>query len=183
MLKYPSRSEIWGRFAEVHKPLDGRPRSSSLPSSPVLPAELPGSFPTIPEADVGPATPTTATMRSALSGNAQSPSVISKPSLSRVPLSRKRLSENSLQRRSKSRPNLIASPSHESTDSKLTTCSVSTTGGNASSSDSLKARVGRESVLQSSPLNLESQSRRESVSVSRGDEVSSVCLSTRAVLI
>ncbi|KAF2794990.1 hypothetical protein K505DRAFT_374250 [Melanomma pulvis-pyrius CBS 109.77] len=143
--------------AEIHKPLPSRPRSASLPS-PTLPVELPGSillenqgFPSPP----GAGSATRNTMRSVRSGSALSASVATKPSPSKVPQHKKSLSEAnaSLQRRSKSRPSLITSPS--STDSKLTTCSVSTNGGRTSSSDSTKARVSAEKPLQPSPLIVE----------------------------
>jgi hypothetical protein len=164
--------------AEIHKPLPSRPRSLSLPSTPELPAkspvELPGSillenqgFPSEPAA--GSAARSSPTMRSARSGNSLSSSA-AKPTPSKVPRHQRSFSETSLQRRSKSKPNLITSPS--STESKITTCSVSTVEGHASSSDSTKACVGAEKLLQPSPLIVEGKPWRKG---NPRDEVSTVC--------
>ncbi|KAF2175593.1 hypothetical protein K469DRAFT_702118 [Zopfia rhizophila CBS 207.26] len=167
MLRSPAMSaSVCPGSAEIHKPLPSRPRSISLPSTPeLLPAELPGSIlldnqglPSPPVAGSA----THSTMRSVRSGNSLSSSAASKPSPSKahtwVPQHKKSLSEVSLQRGSKSRPNLI-SPS--STDSKITTCSVSTNGGQTSSSDSMKAQVGAEKALQLSPLIVEGKTWRK----------------------
>jgi hypothetical protein len=122
----------------------------SLPPSPALPAELPGDFPvdeqshtSTPPPDVlSISSPTSAvlsvrSMFSLSSGNAKS----SGPT--RVPQHRK--SANDLQRRSKSRPSLIASPS--STDSRITTCSA-VSGDIASSANSTKARIGPDTIVE-----------------------------------
>ncbi|KAF2278474.1 uncharacterized protein EI97DRAFT_255805 [Westerdykella ornata] len=149
--------------AEIHKPLPSRPRSVSMPSTPELPIELPGSillenqgFPLQRAAHL--AAPGPSTMRPARSEHPSSSSATPlRPSSSRVPQHKKTFSEASLQRRSKSKPNLITSPS--STDSKITACSVSTNGGHASSNESTKARVGLERCsLQPSPLIIERKS-------------------------
>ncbi|KAF2679079.1 hypothetical protein K458DRAFT_422507 [Lentithecium fluviatile CBS 122367] len=141
--------------ASLHKPLPSRPRSMSLPSTPE-PVELPGSI--LLENQGFPSPSPVAgsignTMRSVRSGNALSSSTTAKPIPSKVPQHKKSLSDASLQRRSKSRPNLVTSPS---TDSKLTTCSVSTTNGDqANSADSSRAHVGADRPLQPSPLIVE----------------------------
>ncbi|KAF2730438.1 hypothetical protein EJ04DRAFT_579840 [Polyplosphaeria fusca] len=149
------------KCAEIHKPLPSRPRSASLPSSPNVPVELPGSillenqgFPSPPVAGAA----TRDTMRSVRSGNSLSSIAAAKPSPSKVPQHKKSLSEVSAQRRSKSRPSLV-SPS--STDSKLTTCSVSSNGGHTSGADSTRARVGADK-LQPSPVIVEGQPWRKS---------------------
>ncbi|KAF2263517.1 hypothetical protein CC78DRAFT_271311 [Lojkania enalia] len=163
MLRSPALSATFcPRSAAIHKPLPSRPRSVSLPSTPNVPVELPGSilqenqgFPSLPVAGSA----TQPTMRSVRSGNSLSSSAATKPSPSKVQ-HKKSLSEASLQRRSKSRPNLVTSPS--STDSKLTTCSVSTNGGQTSSSDSTNARVGADNLLQPSPVIVEGKPWRKS---------------------
>ncbi|KAF2121872.1 hypothetical protein BDV96DRAFT_593831 [Lophiotrema nucula] len=177
MLRSPALSAtICTRSAEIHKPLPSRPRSVSLPSTPNPPVEaveLPGSillenqgFPSPPVA--GPAADT---MRSVRSGNSLGSSVAAKSTPSKVPQHKKSSTEISLQRRSKSRPSLVASPS--STDSKLTTCSVSTNGARTSSSESTKAQVGADKPLQPSPVILEGQQWRTSgePSSARRDEL------------
>ncbi|KAF2870981.1 hypothetical protein BDV95DRAFT_573005 [Massariosphaeria phaeospora] len=181
----PSSATVCPGSASIHKPLPSRPRSMSLPSTPDLPAELPGSLlledqelpgsillenqglPLSP----GPGSATRDTMRPVRSGNSLSLS----SNFAAKPQHKKSLSETSLQRarQSKSRPNLITSPS--STDSKLTACSMSTNGGQTSSNDSTKTRVGADKLLQPSPLIVESQSWRRSGGErsNRQDETSS----------
>ncbi|ORY12729.1 hypothetical protein BCR34DRAFT_288122 [Clohesyomyces aquaticus] len=161
MLRSPAlNASACPRSAEIHKPLPGRPRSVSLPTTPVLPAELPGSillenqgFPSPPVAGAA----TRSTMRSVRSGNALSSSAAGPKTPSRshagMPQHKKSFSETNIHRRSKSKPNLLISPS--STDSKLTTCSVSTNGGQTSGTDSTRARVGDEKQLQPAPLIIE----------------------------
>lgn len=160
MLRSPALSAgVCPRSAEIHKPLPSRPRSISMPSTPEPPVELPGSillenqgFPSPFVADT--ATRGATTMKTARSGTSLNSSAAAvKPVPSRVPQHKKSLSEAGLYRRSKSKPNLITSPS--STDSKLTACSVSTNGGHTSSNDSTKARVGAEKLLEPSPVILE----------------------------
>lgn len=169
--------------ASIHKPLPSRPRSVSLPSTPDLPAELPGSIllenQGFPSSQPVAGSATRSTMRSVRSGNSLSSNATAKPSPSKVSLHKKSLSEANLQtqRRSKSRPSLITSPS--STDSKLTTCSASTNGGPTSSAESTKARVGAEKLLQPAPLIVEGKPWKRSggeSSSSRRDEVSTICL-------
>ena len=181
MLRSPALSAtVCPRSAEIHKPLPSRPRSVSFPSVPDLPIELPGSillenqgFPSPPAA--GSAARSTCTMRSARSSSTLSSNAAVKPSPSKVPQHKRSFSETSLKRQSKSRPSLIKSPS--STDSKLTTCSVSTNGGQTSSSDSTKARVGAEKLSQPAPLIVEGKPWRKSGSENSNhrDEVSAVC--------
>ncbi|KAF2470306.1 uncharacterized protein BDR25DRAFT_343082 [Lindgomyces ingoldianus] len=161
MLRSPALSATaCPRSAEIHKPLPSRPRSISLPSTPELPVELPGSillenqgFPSPPVAGAA----TRSTMRSVRSGNSLSSSAAGPKTPSKahagVPRHKKSLSETNIQRRSKSKPNLLTSPS--STDSKLTTCSVSSNGGQTSSNDSTRARVGEDVQLQPAPLIIE----------------------------
>jgi hypothetical protein len=167
---------------EIHKPLPRRPRSVSLPSSPTLPVELPGSillenqgFPSTPDAGSA----TRSTMRPTRSVNSLSANVAAKPSPSKVPLRHRRSSSEAnvnLQRRSKSRPSLM-SPS--STDGKIATCSVSTNRARASSSESIRARIGAEKPLQPSPLAVEGKpwdnTGGERPTISRQDEVSTNC--------
>ena len=167
---------------EIHKPLPSRPRSVSLPSSPTLPVELPGSillenqgFPSSPDAGSA----TRSTMRPTRSVNSLSTSVAAKPSPSKVPLRHRKSSSEAntnIQRRSRSRPSLM-SPS--STDGRIATCSVSANGGRTSSSESVKARIGAEKPLQSSPLAVEGRpwdsTGGERPEISRQDEVSANC--------
>lgn len=121
----------------------------SFPPSPALPAELPGSIlldnqgysapPTPPlDAESVPTSAVTSvrSMFSLSSGN-------TKTGPSKVPQHRK--SANDLQKRSKSRPSLLASPS--STDSRFTTCSA-VSGDNASSANSTKTRIGPETIVE-----------------------------------
>ncbi|KAF1956529.1 hypothetical protein CC80DRAFT_59693 [Byssothecium circinans] len=137
----------------IHKPLPSRPRSVSLPSTPNLPVELPGSillenqgFPSPPPV-AGPISATFGTMRSVRSGSALNTSA--RPSPSKVPHHKKSLSEASLKGHAKSRNSLLTL---QSNDSRLTTCSEkNTNGGPTSSSDSIKASIGLE-ALQPSPL-------------------------------
>ncbi|CAO2656324.1 Nn.00g051270.m01.CDS01 [Neocucurbitaria sp. VM-36] len=195
----PSAAACTGT-ASLQKPLPSRPRSISAPSTPDLPAELPGSllqdnqgFPSrsspinavptrpisqtirrgthppdksfedegdslnilnlVPEPlthakSVPNMSARNSTMRSVRSGNALNSSAAAKPSPLKVQ-HKKSLSETSSRRRSK--PNLVTSPS--STDSKLTTYSVSTSGD--SSTNSTKARSGAAKSLQPSPLIVE----------------------------
>jgi hypothetical protein len=181
MLRSPALSAtVCPRSAELHKPLPSRPRSVSLPSVPDLPVELPGSillenqgFPSPPAA--GSAARSTCTMSSARSSSTLSTSAAVKPSPSKVPQHKRSFSEANLKRQSRSRPNLIKSSS--STDSKLTTCSVSTNGGQTSSSESTKARVGAEKLLQPSPLIVEGKPWRKSPGENSNhrDEVSTIC--------
>ena len=182
MLRSPALSATaCPRSSSIHKPLPtvpGRPRSVSLPSTPDLPAELPGSlllenqgYPDPPVA--GPAD--RSTMRSVRSGTSLRTSVPPRPTPSKVPQHKTSLSEANLKRRSRSRPSLL-SPS--STDSRLTTCSVSSTnGGPSSSAESTKARVGADRLQQPSPLALEGQpwTRNSGESSIRRDEVSTDC--------
>lgn len=171
MLRSPAlTATICPRTATIHKPLPSRPRSQSLPATPDLPAELPGSIlqenqglPTSPVAG-----PARHTMRSVRSGNSLGASAAAKSNPSKVPLHKKSLSETSLQRRSKSKPNLVTSPTS-------TACSVSTNGGHASSADSTRARVGQGS-LESSPLIIEGKPWKKSGedSSTRRNEVSPV---------
>ncbi|KAF2000477.1 hypothetical protein P154DRAFT_576153 [Amniculicola lignicola CBS 123094] len=168
MLRSPALgATLCPQSASIHKPLPSRPRSVSLPSSPNLPVELPGSI--LLENQGLPSSPvagsaTDSTMKSVRSGNAlisnASPSAGSKQSPSKLPQHRRNFSENSLQKRTKSRPSLVASPS--STDSKVTACSVSTNGGHTSGADSTKARVGAGNPLQPSPLTVEGKPREKS---------------------
>jgi hypothetical protein len=189
MLRSPGLSAtVCPRSPGIHKPLPSRPRSVSMPPTPDLPVELPGSllldnqgFPSPPVA--GPATNSASTMRSARSGTFPGSSATPvKPSPSRLPQHKKSLSEVSLQRRTKSRPNLITSPS--STDSKLTACSASTNGGHASSNDSTKALVGVEKALQPSPLIIEGKPTRNSGGGRSNQEEASnhLCLSSPSVI-
>lgn len=184
MLRSPALSATFcPRSPGIHKPLPNRPRSVSMPTTPQSLVELPGSillenqgFPVpveigTPEIE----TPSSQTMRSVRSGSALGVSAApAKPSPSRVPQHKKSLSEASLQRRSKSKPNLITSPT--STDSKLTACSVSTNGGHSSSNDSTKACVGGEKLLQPAPLIVERKPGRKSASESSNhrDQASSI---------
>lgn len=123
----------------------------SLPPSPALPAELPGSFPLEIQGYSAPATPppeldaesvhssavtSVRSMFSLSSGNA-------KTGPSKVPQHRK--SANDLQKRSKARPSLIASPS--STDSRITTLST-LSSDNASSANSTKTRTGPDTIVE-----------------------------------
>ncbi|KAJ4348218.1 uncharacterized protein N0V89_009590 [Didymosphaeria variabile] len=123
----------------------------SVPPSPALPAELPGSTPLDIQVYSAPATPppephaesipssavtSVRSMFSLSSGNA-------KTGPSKVPQHRK--SANDLQKRSKARPSLIASPS--STDSKITTLSTSSSD-NASSANSTKTRIGPDTIVE-----------------------------------
>ena len=167
---------------EIHKPLPSRPRSVSLPSSPTLPVELPGSillenqgFPSSPDAGSA----TRSTMRSFRSVNSLSAGVAAKPSPSKVPLKHQRSSSEanaSTQRRSRSRPSLISS---SSIDGQITTCSVSTNGGRTSSSEPINARIGSEKPLQTSPLAVEGMlwdnTCAERPEISRQDDVSANC--------
>lgn len=160
MLRSPALSAgLCPRSAEIHKPLPSRPRSISMPPTPEPPVELPGSILLENQGFLSPyvadtATPGDTTMKTARGGPSLNSSAASvKPIPSRVPQHKKSQSEAGLYRRSKSKPNLVTSPS--STDSKLTACSVSTNGGHASSSDSTKARVGVEKLLEPSPVIVE----------------------------
>jgi len=136
----------------------------SLPPSPALPAELPGSillhnqgFPTTPSLDaesIADSTVSPSTVMSVRSKYSLS-STAAKPSLAKVPQHKKSGNDLGLQRRSRSRPSLIASPS--STDSKITTCSVSSNGDHASSADSIRARVGPETLLEPAQIIVEGE--------------------------
>ncbi|KAF2018372.1 hypothetical protein BU24DRAFT_491344 [Aaosphaeria arxii CBS 175.79] len=162
MLRSPALSaSLCPRSAEIHKPLPSRPRSVSLPSTPDLPVELPGSIlldnQGLPSAPVaGPSTHSSDTMRSVRSGNPISSNAAAKSTPSKVLQHKSSLSESSLKRRSKSRPNLITTPTTQSTESKLTACSASTNGGQTiASNDSTQACVGVERQLQPAPLIVE----------------------------
>ncbi|KAF2641355.1 hypothetical protein P280DRAFT_310434 [Massarina eburnea CBS 473.64] len=90
---------------------------------------------------------------STFSSNARPSSIPSK-----VPQHKKSLSEASLKGHAKSRNSLHTS---QSTDSRLTTCSETTTnGGRVSSSDSIKASIGLE-ALQPSPLIVAGKPRKK----------------------
>jgi hypothetical protein len=123
----------------------------SLPPSPALPAELPGSILLDNQGYSAPATPppepdaesvhssavtSVRSMFSLSSGNA-------KTGPSKVPQHRK--SANDLQNRAKARPSLIASPS--STDSRITTLSTLSID-NASSANSTKTRTGPGTIVE-----------------------------------
>ncbi|KAF2444052.1 hypothetical protein P171DRAFT_473245 [Karstenula rhodostoma CBS 690.94] len=123
----------------------------SLPPSPALPAELPGSILLDNQGYSAPATPppepdaesvhssavtSVRSMFSLSSGNAKTgPSKVSQH----------RKSANDLQKQSKARPSLIASPS--STDSRITTLST-LSSDNASSANSTKTRTGPDTIVE-----------------------------------
>ncbi|KAH7378796.1 hypothetical protein BKA66DRAFT_513200 [Pyrenochaeta sp. MPI-SDFR-AT-0127] len=167
----------------IQKPLPSRPRSVSAPSTPDLPAELPGSllqdnqgFPLC-SSPVEPTRSTSQTVRRVslppsrrfegvgdpsdslnlvpgLLTHAKSVQDMSTRHSTMSPLKvqpKKSLSETSSRKRSK--PNLVASPS--STDSKRTSCFVSTNIDY--SNDSRRARVATGKLLQPSPLIVEGQ--------------------------
>ena len=172
----PSATLCSKKAVPIHKPLPSRPRSMSLPSTPE-PVELPGSillenqgFPSPPPV----AGSTWNTMRSVRSGNALGSSTIARPVPAQVPPQKKNLGETSLQRRSRVRPNLVTTPS---TDSNLTTCSVSTANGDqTSSASSSKIRVGVDPALQRSSLTVDGEPRRNAsgASTAHRDDVSFV---------
>lgn len=175
----PARSS-----ALLDKPLPSRPRSKSLPSTPE-PAELPGSillenqgFPSPPPVS---GWATSRTMRSVRStGNALSPTARQSPP--KRPHHKKSLSETSLQS-SRPKPQLThvtsSSSDNRSTDSRLPTCSESTIEDSNSSSDTVKAHVGLDALLQPSPLFVEGKARRNNGAETpnrRSNRVSHVCL-------
>ncbi|KAF2201518.1 hypothetical protein GQ43DRAFT_471704 [Delitschia confertaspora ATCC 74209] len=160
MLRSPALAAGACPRSGVHKPLPGRPRSISLPATPDLP-ELPGSLlldnQGLPSPRVAGPFATPITMRSVRNGNALNLSVAAPgPSVAKthigVPQHKKSFSGSDVQRRSKSKPNLLASPSF-STESKLTACSISTNGGHLSNTESISVGLGEPNVsLQPSPL-------------------------------
>lgn len=158
------------RSAEIHKPLPSRPRSVSLPPTPV---ELPGSillenqgFPV--SSAVGPHPHRPTTMRTARSGTSLSSAA--RPTPSRGPQHRKSMSEVGLQRRTKSRPKLNPSPS--STDIKLSTCPESAVGEPKQRQEPAKKRDEVEKKpLEPSPLIVRAEKGGE-VSSTSPDEAS-----------
>lgn len=215
----------------LQKPLPSRPRSFSAPSTPDLPAELPGSLLLDNQGFPSGSTPINAvptrpisqtirrgihppdksfedegdflnllnlvseplthaksfpnmsarhsTMRSVRSGNALNSSAAAKPSPLKVQ-HKKSLSETSSGKRSK--PTLIRSPS--STDSKITTPAVSTSG-DSSRNNSNRVRPGAAKLLQPSPLIVEGNQRKPDVEEheSLRNEVSTICFSAEACLL
>ncbi|KAJ4291157.1 hypothetical protein N0V90_010355 [Kalmusia sp. IMI 367209] len=142
------------------KPLPAPFSKYSLPPSPALPAELPGSI--LLDNQGYPATPppepdAESIPNSAITSVRSMYSLSAKPSPSKVPQHRKSANDLGQQRRSKSRPSLLASPS--STDSRITTCST-ISNDNASSVNSTKARVGPETLLQPAQSTMEESSVR-----------------------
>jgi hypothetical protein len=123
----------------------------SLPPSPALPAELPGSILLDNQGYSAPATPppepdaesvhssAVTSVRSMFSLSSGNP----KTGPSKVPQHRK--SANDMQNRAKARPSLIASPS--STDSRITTLST-LSSDNASSANSTKTRTGPDTIVE-----------------------------------
>ncbi|KAF2501443.1 hypothetical protein BU16DRAFT_522417 [Lophium mytilinum] len=187
MLRSPALTGSACPRSPLHKPLPGRPRSISLPPTPDI-VELPGSLLLVnqgfPPASPVAASAASQTMRSVRSANLLSPTLAEyrapaapRDSRAGIPQHKKSLSEARVQRRSKSRPSLLLSPS-STTESKLTACSASTNGGQSSSNDSARARAGSDSSrsLQPSPMILEKRNGKQKMSnqgPSRHDEMSS----------
>lgn len=181
MLRSPGlTATVCGRAAEIHKPLPSRPRSVSLPPTPV---ELPGSillenqgFPV--SSAVGPFPHRPTTMRTARSGTSLSSAARSTPQ--RGPQHRKSMSEVGLQRRTKSRPKLNVSPS--STDNKLATCPESTVGEQAKRREPAKTRGEVEkTALEPSPLIVEAKTSGEVSSTSPSEASNHSCLACHAL--
>ncbi|OCL04720.1 hypothetical protein AOQ84DRAFT_380290 [Glonium stellatum] len=173
MLRSPALAgNVCPRSPLHNKPLPGRPRSISLPTTPVV-VELPGSL-FLENQGFPPSSPvagsaTRQTMKSVRSVNVLSPSVPGpRPTLresrSGIPQHRKNSSESIAQRRAKTKSRSAQHHSPSSSEGKLTTCSVSTVEGITSSNDSARARAGSDSgrSLRPSPLIVERKNWRVS---------------------
>lgn len=87
----------------------------------------------------------------------------------KVPQHRKSANDLKLQRRSRSRQDLVASPS--STDSRITTCSA-ISNSNVSSANTIKARVGTDTLLQPAHVIVEGEAWKSNNNVN--DDASSL---------